>query len=221
MSPPGAPTSSSTAAQITGFLHLNSAYPSIPGDRILVDAASPVEAVRKGLFGRVGVHAVAFKWLCDYWLSTTSTNAADHKPFLVELIGDPTGGTVKIKLEDLAGVSPNHPDQPDWDYNDAVWEIPFLDTAHRPVPQRPQPMLEVLDKDNAGMTDLKVGKWDDAFTATPLALKANFIDDDMDRYKVRVTHTEARDAGGVKFTANNTTDTVTVGLGSHSDSATR
>lgn len=223
----GTPTSD-TAAQISGPLFLNAAYPSLPGFRTLVDAASPAEAVRKGLFGRIGVRYQNFAGFYDYGMDNTSTNAGDKKPFLItQTSGDLTGGGFDVKLEDLAGAGPTHP-QPDWDYNDKIWPVyaqqydapPPPGTVGQGVPIT-EPKLEVLDPNDAGKTDLKVGKWENAFNPNAnndgIVLKPNFIDLDPDRYKLRVTDPKGKDANGVEFALNGTVDTVTVLVSSLSD----
>lgn len=142
---------------------------------------------------------------------TWTEHVADHKPYLIAYGGSASGGSGEIKLEDLAGAGPAQPEQPDWDYNDSVWSFGVLDANFPAAPPQPgevnvnppyveEPKLEVLDPNDAGLTDLKVGKWENAFTATganSVLLKANFIDQDPHRYKLRLTHLQGKDANQV------------------------
>ncbi len=195
-----------TLAAHSGYLDLNAAHPSVPGG-ILVDAPSAVDAVRNGLFGRVGVRFNGEALFYDYGTSTTGTVYTQQKPFLVE--ASPPGPaypyTHVVRLEDLAGSILS---TPDWDYNDRVWYVDAIDITNPPspppgtvgvtVPPVNGPKLEILNANNLGMTDAKVAKWQDAYEkvsvnvgqnnmADKVLVKSDFPTGDADHFYLRVT----------------------------------
>ncbi len=185
-----------TAAAISGSLEVNAAYPSISGGGILVDATSPEEAIRKGLFGRIGVRFNGNNSFYDYGMTTTGLTIGAQKPFLVgttppDQLNPP--GRYTVKLEDQADATPC-----DWDYDDRKWYVDADDSTSPPPPpgtvsNSPPwvdgPKVEIWDKDNMGMTDGKVAKWRDAYEQVngKVRVKPNFVADDADRFRIRVT----------------------------------
>lgn len=91
-----------SAATHSGYLDLNAAYPSVPGS-ILVDAPSAVDAIRQGLFGRIGVRFAGEAYYYDYSPTMASGTWADPVPFYIAAYTQPSTVTHAVMFEDRAG----------------------------------------------------------------------------------------------------------------------
>jgi hypothetical protein len=192
----GDPFLSSPEATVGGFLDLNASYPSVTNGGIAVDAASATDAVRQGLFGRIGVRHQGASLYYDYGLGTSHTNPLAEKPFLVTTAGVPYMATMyKVKLEDLA-----YSNLANWDYDDRVWLVESDDGTSPPPPPNtvgasppyvPGVQLEFLDKNHQGKTDGKVAKWQTAYeeVAGKVRVKGNFVATEDDRYYIQIKDT--------------------------------
>lgn len=194
----GDPFLSHPTATVSGFLDLNAAYPSVTNGGIVVDAASATDAVRQGLFGRIGVRSQAngqpVALFHDYKPATVGTTAAAQLPFRVQWAGVPYVTTeYKVGLEDLATTN-----LADWDYDDLVWLVQADDGTSPPPPPNtvgntPPPVsgprVEFVNPQGQGMTDGKVAKWQNAYEVAggKVKVKDNFPATDADRFFIRVT----------------------------------
>ncbi len=182
-----------TAATISGSLDLNAAYPSVPGG-ILVDAPSATDAIRQGLFGRIGVRFNGEAYYYDYNPTMASGTWADPVPFYIQAYTQPATVTHVVRFEDRAS-------RPgcDWDHNDRWWFVDAIDVDNPPPPppgtvgNTPPPVggpkLEILNANNTGMTDAKVAKWGSAYeqVGAKVPVKADHPTGDADRFYLRVT----------------------------------